>query len=128
MAYLSWNFIHKTRILFSHTITKFVGKFQAVCTLFVSGVIPSFTVTLSVIVNGEKFVPFVFGHSYTQVQYLIQSRLDMLNVGEVGELVFQSAIIRDVQKTPLRLKFGQRFCRTQLETIFEYICELQCNS
>ena len=51
------------------------------------GVISSSTVTLSVIVNGEVFVFIVFGQSRTLVQYLIQSRLDLFDVGEVGELV-----------------------------------------
>ena len=70
---LSWflvvlaELIHKTRVFFSHAVAKFVGKFQAVSTLSVSSVISSFAVTLSVIVNGEVFVPFVLGHSCTLV-------------------------------------------------------------
>jgi len=111
MVYLIYDFIHKTRILFSHTILTSVAKLQAVFTLSVSGVILSSTVTLSVIVNGEVFVSFAFGHSCTLVQYLIQSHRDPLDAAEVGELVRHCAIILGVHKTPLWFKLGQSFCR-----------------
>lgn len=76
------------------------------------GVIRPFTVTLSILLNAEVFVPFLVGNFCTLVHYQIQSAsrffpLDFSSEGMV--IVWQSAVLLLVLITPNRLKTEQ-FC------------------